>query len=133
MVLHLISFGVGDIQWCIQREVVAEAPCEGYTASANKMDRRLGIIPKIVHLGRCPFHLGRLKDGVSSSEIKLLVAAVKAQKRIELPTGYHSLRKFFRQAYVTCLSFSREPSLSSLVTAPADIWEPLTWPSRSIS
>jgi hypothetical protein len=78
-------------------------------------------------------NVGRLKDGVGSSKIKLLLAAMKARKRIELLTGDHSLRKFSRQAYVTYLSFSREPSLYSLLTVPADIWEPLTSPSRSIS
>jgi hypothetical protein len=63
----------------------------------------------------------------------LWLAAKKAQKCIELLTGHHSLQKFSRQAYVTSLYFSREPSLYLLLTVQADIWEPLTSPSRSIS
>jgi hypothetical protein len=78
-------------------------------------------------------NVGRLKDGVRSSKSMLWLAAKKAQKRIELLTGHHSLQKFSRQAYVTSLYFSREPSLYSLLTVQADIWEPLTSPSHNIS
>jgi hypothetical protein len=68
---------------------------------------------------------------VKSSKSMLWLAAKKAQKRIELLTEHRSLQKFSRQAYVTSLYFLREPSLCSLLTVQADIWEPLTSPSRS--
>jgi hypothetical protein len=56
-------------------------------------------------------NVGRLKDGVRSSKFMLWLAAKKAQKRIELLIGHHSLQKFSRQAYVTSLYFKRAISV----------------------